>query len=133
MGWQETNVLNRWLRRNIRWGKWVRTQAGLFYAGQLSGEIFTKIENGKPVRYGIIRNIKTVPMGFTGLPDYVGYHSVIITPNMLGRKVAIAAVMEGKFQDGKTSAQQENVMKTVRDDGGIAFVVRDEKMEPPEW
>ena len=126
MAWQETDILKRWLYKNRRWGKFVQTFVGKFWAGQLVGEIYQK--DGK--NYGLIQNISRLNMGFAGLSDYVGYHTIIITQDMVGQKIARAVVVEGKTAEGRVSDEQAHFLKQARLDGCIALVVRSEDTKP---
>ena len=130
MAFAETDILKRWLYKNRKWGKLVQTFVGTFYAGQLVGDMYQK-EDGK--WYGLIRNISRTKMGFAGLSDYVGYHTMIITPEMVGRKIAVAVCIEGKTPEGVVSDEQRHFINTARADGAIAFVVRSEDTKPSEW
>ncbi len=129
----ETEILNRWRLKWAKWGVLFRQQVGTFYAGQLVGDIYFKTEKGREVAYGIIRNIQPTPMGIKGLADYIGWHEQIITQDMVGKKVAIFASVEGKSEDGQLRDEQVTFLKAVRRAGGIAFVVRDPETKPSGW
>src|SRR5688572_29085541 len=70
--------------------------------------------NGERVAYGL----------HPGSSDLVGYHTVEITADMIGRRVAVFTAMEVKTDDGRLSGKQKNFIRAVRDAGGIAGVVR---------
>ena len=125
----ENNILKSWLRKNCRWGKFVRTQVGVFWAGQLQGSIYLK----DGMRYGLIKNIRATPMGFKGLSDYVGYRTITITPEMVGNRIAVAVCLEGKSPKGVVSAEQAHFLKVAREDGCITMIVRSADQEPPKF
>lgn len=129
----ETEILNRWRLKWAKWGVLFRQQVGTFYAGQIHGEPWTKVENGKEVRYATIRNFQPTPMGIKGLHDYIGWHEVVITPDMVGKKVAVFASVEGKSEDGELRPEQITFLQAVRRAGGIAFVVRSPDTKPSGW
>ncbi len=60
-----------------------------------------------------------------GSPDWLGWVSVEITPEMLGKRVAVFCGLEAKRRvGGVVSKEQETFLNRLRDDGGIAGVVR---------
>lgn len=64
----------------------------------------------------------------TGLPpgfsDLFGLVPVVITPDMVGQKVAIFTALEVKTANGKPTDKQAAFIKAVNDNGGRADVVR---------
>lgn len=61
------------------------------------------------------------PAGFS---DGIGWHSVVITPEMVGQKVAIFTAIEAKTPTGRVSKEQQNFIDVVDEAGGIAGVAR---------
>lgn len=59
-----------------------------------------------------------------GSADFVGLHSVTITPGMVGKRVAVFFALETKAPKGVVEAHQERWLTEVRDAGGIAGVAR---------
>jgi len=59
-----------------------------------------------------------------GGSDLIGFHSVIITPEMVGRKVAVFTAFEVKGHKGKATNDQLTFIDLVKVAGGIAGVVR---------
>lgn len=58
-----------------------------------------------------------------GTSDLVGWTSVLITPDMVGGRVAVFTCIETKnSKGGKTSADQHNFIEQVHKAGGIAGV-----------
>lgn len=70
--------------------------------------------NGTWVRYGLA----------VGSSDLIGLKSIVITEDMVGKRVAIFVALEGKAQYAKTTDEQEAFIAMVRDKGGIAGVFR---------
>lgn len=58
-----------------------------------------------------------------GSSDLIGYRSVVITPEMVGQRVAVFAAVEVKDQ-GQPTDQQEAFIRLVQDAGGLAGVAR---------
>ncbi len=61
-----------------------------------------------------------------GSSDLIGFKSVTVTPDMVGKTVAIFIAPEIKAKTGRLSNEQKAFHKTVNDHGGIAYVATDE-------
>ena len=72
-------------------------------------------------RFGI-----TLSVGLhNGAPDLVGWQSVVITPEMVGTRVAVFVGVEAKRPDGGVvSEDQERFLKALTEAGAVAGVVR---------
>ena len=58
-----------------------------------------------------------------GAADLVGWSTVTITPEMVGTSVAVFTSVELKAsKNGRTSEEQSNWRKQVKDSGGIAII-----------
>lgn len=69
---------------------------------------------GRPVQFGLAR----------GSADLIGWRSVVVTPDMVGRTVAVFTSLEVKTTTGRLTPQQRNWMQAVLAAGGIAGVAR---------
>lgn len=69
---------------------------------------------GRHVQFGLCQ----------GSSDLIGYQSVEITPDMVGKKVAIFLAIEVKAAKGKATEPQERFIQRVREDGGLAGIAR---------
>ena len=76
---------------------------------------FAKYSNGAVVKYGIAN---------PGGSDLIGWTSVVVTEEMVGRTVAIFTAAETKTKTGRVTEEQNNFIDQVRLAGGIAGVVR---------
>jgi len=76
-------------------------------------------KRGQYVRYGLC----------VGSSDVIGWHSVVITPDMVGSRVAVFTAIEAKVNAVVTD-EQRNFLRAVSDAGGIALVVRNEGAIP---
>lgn len=74
------------------------------------------IDSPRPLRAGLC----------TGSSDLIGWTPVEITPDMVGRKMAIFTAVEVKKNSGRTSKAQLNFMNRIILDGGIAGVATNE-------
>jgi|TARA_Y100000310_G_scaffold92194_1_gene89795 hypothetical protein len=72
----------------------------------------------------LIEDAMPIQMGLTkGGSDLIGWTPVEITPEMVGRKVAVFTAIECKREKGgRLSTEQGRFLRRVRDDGGIAGV-----------
>ncbi len=72
---------------------------------------------GGYVTYGLCR----------GSSDLIGYRVVVVTPEMVGQKVAVFCAIEAKSATSRASDRQQEFIRQVAFDGGIAQVVRSER------
>lgn len=77
--------------------------------------VFFTLDLKRKVRAGLDVN---------GSSDLIGWHSVIITPEMVGKKIAVFLACEVKTSSGRLSEDQERFLKNVRAAGGIGLVQR---------
>lgn len=61
---------------------------------------------------------------YPGSADWIGWHSVVVTPEMVGKRVAIFCGLEAKSQTGTTSDDQDKFLLALKEAGGIGGVVR---------
>lgn len=57
-----------------------------------------------------------------GSSDLIGWRTVVVTPSMVGSKIAVFAAVEVKQGTGRCSAEQLGFLAAVKAAGGIAFV-----------
>lgn len=86
---------------------------------------------GKSVRKGslvIIENPRPLQAGLCeGSSDLIGWTTVEVTPEMIGKKIAIFTALEIKTDSGRASKEQINFITRVREAGGIAGIARSEQ------
>ncbi len=70
------------------------------------------VEKGALVRFGLL----------TGSADYIGWKPLVITPDMVGKTVAVFQSIEVKTLRDRLSAEQRKWNRAVARDGGIAQV-----------
>lgn len=75
------------------------------------------IRNPRPLHAGLVK----------GSGDLIGWTSIEITPEMVGRRVAVFTSLEGKEGSGRANEAQRNWLQAVNDAGGIAGIVRSEE------
>lgn len=59
-----------------------------------------------------------------GGSDLIGYRTIEITPDMVGRKVAVFTAIEVKTATGRATPEQRRFIDHIRAAGGIAGIVR---------
>lgn len=102
-----------------------RNHVGLGWQGEVvrfarSGKVL--VEPGDV----LVRKARPLSAGLcTGSSDLIGWKTVDITPDMLGRRVAIFAAIEGKSERGRLREEQERFLAVVRRAGGIAVEARE--------
>lgn len=74
------------------------------------------IQQGRPFHAGLC----------TGSSDFIGLKSVIVTPEMVGKSVALFLATEVKTKTGKASKEQIAFVNMVNKLGGIGFFATDE-------
>jgi len=76
------------------------------------------IRNARPIHAGLCR----------GSCDTIGWHTVTITPDMVGRKLAVFTAIEFKAARGRPTAEQAHFGEQVQAAGGlfgVAWTVED--------
>jgi hypothetical protein len=119
----ETNLLRKILltvSKRLPNVRLFRNNVGVGWAGKLvniSAIGVTAIQNARPLRAGLCE----------GSSDLIGWTSVEITPEMVGRRLAVFTAVEVKKPGGKATAEQLNFLQRVKDAGGIAVLGFDEE------
>lgn len=84
----------------------------------------TRLINTPVGEYKTLQGDGRIRIGFEGMSDTTGFHSVTITPDMVGRTVAIYLCIETKTKNHRTKKdrleKQTRWIEFVRSKGGIA-------------
>ena len=72
------------------------------------------VYDARPILFGLMK----------GSSDRIGWKEITVTPEMVGKTVAIFSAIECKTQMGRLSNEQINFLDRVSGAGGIAFVAR---------
>ena len=92
-----------------------RNQVGQGVAGQVvKRQRDLLLVRGNPVTMGLC----------VGSSDLVGWRSVVVTPDMVGHRLAQFVALEVKTDTGRVSDEQRNFITRVLEAGGVAAVVR---------
>jgi len=82
--------------------------------GQDFGDVL--IKNARPIHAGLCE----------GSSDLIGFTPIEVTPDMVGKRLAIFTAIEVKAPRGHVEDIQRNFIDTVRAAGGIAMIARSE-------
>ena len=69
---------------------------------------------GRLVTFGLAR----------GSADLIGWRSIVVTPDMVGRRIAVFTSIEVKTPTGRVRPEQQAWLGVVRGAGGIASIAR---------
>jgi hypothetical protein len=72
---------------------------------------------GQYVAYGLCK----------GSSDLIGWKSIIISSEMVGKRVAVFTACEVKLENGKLTKEQANFLSVVHREGGIAICARSQE------
>lgn len=87
-----------------KFGRLFRNNVGLF-----------ETKDGRKVRTGLC----------VGSSDTIGWTELVVTPEMVGKKVAVFTSIEIKTKGTRTTALQRNWLQAVNTAGGIAMIEKD--------
>lgn len=86
---------------------------------------------GKPLPPGEYRladgrtiYVGRITVGTAGMSDLIGLRSVVVTPDMVGRRLAVFSAVEVKSDRGKLTAEQFAFISVIRSLGGRAGEAR---------
>lgn len=85
---------------------------GQVYTAQGGERVITQ---PRPVEFGLVK----------GAGDGIGWNSIKITQDMVGKRVAVFLSIETKAVNGRVKEEQLNWLRAVNDAGGIALIIRD--------
>ena len=71
-------------------------------------------QHGRPVQFGLCK----------GSSDLIGWRTITITPDMVGKQVAIFTSIEVKTPTGRVQPEQQQWLDAVQAAGGVAGVAR---------
>ena len=114
MGTKENKLKNKVLRELPENMRMFRTNSGMAWTGKvIARKGIMWIKNPRPF-HGL-------PEGF---PDFAGWTSCEITPDMVGKKIAVFTAYELKAT-GRLTKEQRNFQKVLESMGGIFKIIKD--------
>jgi hypothetical protein len=75
----------------------------------------------------LIQNARVLHAGLCkGSSDLIGFRSVTVTPEMVGKPIAAFMAIEVKTASGRATDEQKAFIETVNRFGGLAFIAKSE-------
>jgi hypothetical protein len=127
MGLKENNLRNSYTNNLTPWQRAWRCNSGAAWAGEFV-EVTDSIRKiGIKLFFPVLIKLRKVELWPTGTPDLIGFDSIIITPDMVGKRVAVFKGVELKAtKQDKLKPEQTNFKKLIVDTGGIHHEVRED-------
>lgn len=73
----------------------------------------------------VVRNARPLHSGLcVGSSDLIGLTSVVVTPEMVGKRIAVFSSIEVKSPTGRLSKEQSSFIELIRTLGGCAGIAR---------
>jgi hypothetical protein len=72
------------------------------------------------------KRIVQAGLSVNGSSDLIGWHSVTVTPEMVGNRVALFLAVEVKTEKGVISPEQQRFIDNVNAAGGIGFIAKND-------
>lgn len=93
-----------------------RNNSGVGWVGKVAYQKQDELllQNARPLRAGLCE----------GSSDLIGWKSVQVTPEMVGKRLAVFVACEVKSQFGRVTDEQATFLEAVNQAGGIGIVVR---------
>lgn len=112
----EADFMRRCMKRATDLGaRLFRMNIGLAWVGEV-----TKNRDGSIT----IRNPRPFKSGVPGMSDLIGWTPVVITPDMVGKTIAVYSAVETKSARGRASEEQKNFVAAVHRAGGKAGIAK---------
>jgi hypothetical protein len=93
-----------------------RNNVGLGWVGksQRMPDGSVLISNARPLHAGLVK----------GSSDLIGWHSIVVTPELVGKRLAVFLALEAKTGRGELEEDQINFIAAVQRAGGVAGEAR---------
>jgi len=112
---KEQNLYKALQAKHSKHGILFRNNTGTGYQGKRA------VYNNRQV----ITDVRPISFGLcVGSSDLIGWTEIIVTPDMVGQKIAIFTAVEVKNEKGRATKEQIKFLQAVRNAGGIARLTR---------
>lgn len=114
---KETNIVRDILLSIPRTARLFRNNVGTGWVGRIVHQTPQRItlDFPRPLHAGLC----------AGSSDLIGWQTITITPEMVGKQIAVFTAIEVKTATGKPTPEQLNFIEIVRKSGGIAGISTD--------
>lgn len=130
MGVSEKNLLNSFLKEYSKLGsRLFRNNTGMGWTGITAGPI-RELRKRVLLKQGdiVLKKARPFHAGFPkGSSDLIGWTQVEVTPDMVGKSVAIFTAIEVKTEKLVATREQDAFINTVNKAGGIGLIARELK------
>jgi len=112
---KEQNLYKALQAKHSKQGILFRNNTGTAYQGKRA--VYNNrqvITEPRPISFGLC----------VGSSDLIGWTEIIVTPDMVGQKIAIFTAVEVKNEKGRATKEQLKFLQAVRNAGGIARLTR---------
>lgn len=124
---KETNIQKLVHLASAKFATMFRNNTGMGWVGKIVKKWTLKTPTGETDTFITIKNPRPLHAGLCeGSSDLIGWRSVVITPEMVGKRIAIFTALEVKTETGKPSQEQTNFIRVLNNSGGIAAIVKSE-------
>jgi hypothetical protein len=114
----EADFMRRCLKRATDMGaRLFRNNVGRAWVGSEA----IRMPNGEDI---LLRKARPFKAGMAGMSDLIGWVPVTITPDMVGKTIAVYAAVETKTARGRATKEQSMFISVVSAAGGRAGVAR---------
>jgi hypothetical protein len=111
MAEKELKIINERLVNPVDGEMLFRSNSGIGWQGKIGTD-----PRSKKHILTSLRPFRAMPEGW---PDLTGWQTIEITPDMIGKKIAVFKGVEVKTKNVHLSKQQKAVKKWIEDSGGI--------------
>lgn len=111
---KESGIIKRILLKLSPMARLFRNNTGMGWQGRVTDNKNGRmvIQGPRPLRAGLIE----------GSSDIIGWTPINVTPEMVGRKIAVFTAIEVKTGKQTATAKQKNFLNRVYADGGMAGI-----------
>jgi len=112
---KEQNLYKALQAKHSKHGILFRNNTGTAYQGKRA--VYNNrqvITEPRPIAFGLC----------VGSSDLIGWTEIVVTPDMVGQKIAIFTAVEVKNEKGRATKEQLKFLQVVKNAGGIARLTR---------
>lgn len=128
MASQETSIVNEIMKDTSRHGvRLFKNVRGVFYTIEGVKALISAAMSLNPARIKqAVQQLRITTAGLlaAGASDLIGFTPMVITADMVGKKIAVFTACEVKTPDGRVAKEQQDFANFVLQSGGFAGIAR---------